>query len=233
MNQTSILSLANRVGYAALTAKLAPYLTDSRKEKIEALLPKRINTLHLAVEAPSDPHNAAAVVRSCEGLGIMNTHVIEAEGRALQAKRTTQGAFHWVHTHHHDTLEQFLQQLTHQHDDIILAGAAMHGEQALSDLPIDKPLCLLLGNEHRGLSACAQQACDYLYHIPMFGMSESLNLSVAAAISLYDVTTRKRRQLGQEGDLTSKESAQLRLHYYVNSLEKRLVDQLFKHYSSP
>ncbi|MCP4475201.1 MAG: RNA methyltransferase [Gammaproteobacteria bacterium] len=221
-----LLLLGEKVGYETLSAKLAPYLTAARKEKIEMLLPKRLNSIHLAVEAPSDPHNAAAVVRSCEALGVMNAHVIEAEGRALHAKRTTQGAFHWIHTHHHNAFEQFLQQLKHRQSTIVLAGATMDGDQPLSQLPLEQPLCLLFGNENRGLSPQARQACDLIYHIPMFGMSESLNLSVSAAISLYDVTTRKRQQLQQSGDLTADEIAQLRLHYYANSLEKRLVTQL-------
>ncbi len=225
MNNT-LLSLGKKVGYKTLSEKLSPYLTAARKEKIETLLPKRLNSIHLAVESPSDPHNAAAVVRSCEALGVMNAHVIEAEGRALHAKRTTQGAFHWIHTHHHNSFEQFLEQLRSRQPNIVLAGAAMDGEQSLSQLTIEQPLCLLFGNENRGLSQQARQACDLIYHIPMFGMSESLNLSVSAAISLYDVTTRKRQQLQQSGDLTVDEIDQLRLHYYANSLEQRLVTQL-------
>ena len=75
---------------------------------------------------------------------------------------------------------------------MILAGAALNDSPvSMQAVPIDKPLCLLIGNEQRGLSREAMDACQLCYRIPMAGMSQSFNLSVAAAISLYDTTCAK------------------------------------------
>lgn len=89
-------------------------------------------------------------------------------------------------------------------------------------------VCLMIGNEERGLSDAALQACQWPYKIPMYGMSQSLNLSVSAAISVYDITRRYRAALSpRTGDLTAAEQRALTARYYLNSLETRLLDGLF------
>lgn len=207
--------------------KLAPYLTEQRKQRIEQLLPNRICSVHLAIESPSDPHNAAAIVRTCEALGAMSIHVIAAEDKTLHAKGATQGAFHWVNTHHHQTLNDFAVSMAQQQSPQII-GASMDGKRTLHDIAIDQPLCLLFGNEKRGLSAAARELCANTYRIPMFGISESLNLSVSAAISLYDILSRKRALLGKNGDCDNEQMMHIRLQYYLHSLEERLVKGVLK-----
>ena len=109
----------------------------------------------------------------------------------------------------------------------MVAGGTVDATVALSDVPVEKPLCIIIGNEQRGLSKSAQAACDIRYQIPMFGMSESLNLSVSAAISLYDTTSRKRQLLKCASDLTQDQQATLRAQYYLNSVSARLSEALF------
>lgn len=203
--------------------KLAPYVTQARKTKIERILLNRIDSVHVAVEAPSDPHNAAAIVRTCEALGGLHMHAINTEGKALHARRTTQGSYHWIQPHHHHDLTEFKNSLP---ENMLIAGAAMNEGLPLEQLPLDKPICLLFGNENRGISDDAKNLCGTLFHIPMFGMSESLNLSVAAATSLYSILNRKREQLTQPGDLNQEQLKQLRLQYYLNSVPARLSKKL-------
>ena len=202
---------------------LAPYLTAARRERIDVVLEGRMSGVHVAIESPSDPHNAAAVVRTAEALGALGVHVIAAEGKALHAKATTQGAYHWVHTAHHDSLDSFLERMRRQ--ERRLFGAAMDAELRLDQLPIEAPLCLLLGNEQRGLSPEARAACEATYRIPMTGMSESLNLSVSAAISLYDVLGRRRARVGSS-DLATAERERLQAEYYLRSVDERLARAL-------
>ncbi|MEM9242539.1 MAG: RNA methyltransferase [Pseudomonadota bacterium] len=213
------------------------YLTEARRQRIESILPYRMSSVHVAVESPSDPHNAAAIVRSCEALGAMSIHAISPEDKSLHAKGTTQGAFYWVNTYHHQTSQQFFDYLRDKpsphdyemnRDNIIIAGACIDGEISLEALPVDRPICLLFGNEKRGLSAQARQQCDVCYHIPMYGVSESLNLSVSAAISLYSILGRKRQHLQQNGDCSDRQKDRLRLQYYIHSLDDRLVKNLLK-----
>jgi tRNA (guanosine-2'-O-)-methyltransferase len=201
---------------------IQPYLTDARREKIERLLDGRLPQIRVAVEAPSDPHNAAAVVRTAEALGVLNVHVIATEGRALHAKGTTQGSYRWVRTHHHDRLESFLGDA--ELDGVEVYGAWMDAERTLSELPVDRPICLIFGNENRGLSPEARAACTGGFRIPMVGMSESLNLSVSAAISLYDVTSR-HRSAGAVG-LGDTQRAVMRARHYVDSVDDRLWSTL-------
>ena len=104
----------------------------------------------------------------------------------------------------------------------------MQADVNISDVPVNNPICLMIGNENRGLSTQAQDACDLTYRIPMHGMSESLNLSVSAAISLYDTTQRKRALLNNAHDLSPTQQLNLRAHYYLHSVNHNTVDILFK-----
>ena len=199
---------------------LAPFLTDSRKHRIEAVLNHRMGGVHLAVESPSNPHNAAAIVRTSEALGAGTVHVIAAEGRALRAQATTQGAYRWVETRSHVALQPFVKYV--RDAGLLLVGAQVGTNNSLADVPVEQPLCLLFGNEQRGLSAEAMAACDRLYSVPMYGMSESLNLSVCAAVSLYDVV-RRRRESGRMGDLGADQRERLEALYYLRSVDLRLA----------
>lgn len=195
---------------------LMPYLTAERVEKIERVLTGRTESLSIAVESPSDPHNAAAIVRTAEALGVMAVHVVTPEGRALHKRATTQGAFRWVDTHHHETLEALVK--TQRSRRVRLCGAAMDGSTPLPRMALDEPLCLLFGNEQRGLSSQARAACDELFHIPMVGMSESLNLSVSAAIAMHHVVSHR-----SDAGLSEARCALWRARYFARSVDPRLV----------
>ncbi|MEM6290390.1 MAG: RNA methyltransferase [Myxococcota bacterium] len=203
---------------AHIAETLRPYITQPRQEKIEALLDGRLPTIRVAMESPSDPHNAAAVVRTAEAFGVLGVHVIATEGRALHAKSTTQGSYRWVRTHHHGTLDAFLGHASM--NGVAIYGAWMDAEHTLGELPVNRPMCLLFGNENRGLSEQARKACTAGFRIPMVGMSESLNLSVSAAVSMYDVTSR-HRAAGAVG-LDEGARAELQARHYLDSVDDRL-----------
>jgi tRNA (guanosine-2'-O-)-methyltransferase len=212
-------------GAARVVERVAPYLTAQRIERIETVLTGRLDSLHVAVERPEDPHNAAAIVRTAEALGALHVHAIEAPEGTLHAGSTTQGSYYWVHTYHHRAREPFLAQIRAR--GACLAGATMEGTQAVDELPSDRPLCLLFGNEKLGLSPDMLAACDLTFRIPMVGMSESLNLSVSAAIALYASSRARRARLEKPGDLAGPALELMRARYYARSLERRLLDGLF------
>jgi tRNA (guanosine-2'-O-)-methyltransferase len=93
----------------------------------------------------------------------------------------------------------------------------------LADVPVDRPLCLVFGNEQAGLSPRARAACDLLFRIPMHGMAESLNLSVAAGIALYALLDRRRAAIGAAGDLSAEQLADLRARWYAKAVDPRLA----------
>jgi tRNA (guanosine-2'-O-)-methyltransferase len=216
--------LIDRVGPRAVVDRLVPFLTDARRQRIEQVLSGRIRELAVAVEHPEDPHNAAAIVRSAEALGVMDVHVVDAPSGALNAPSTTQGAFCWVHTHHHASLDELLASTRAR--GMCIAGAVMDGQLPVHALPSDRPLCVLFGNEGTGLSAAALAACELTFRIPMFGMSESMNLSVCAAITLYTATSARRERLGRPGDLDGPALQYERARYYARSVERRLLEGL-------
>ncbi len=201
---------------------LRSYLTEVRQEKIERLLDSRLPQIQVAIEAPSDPHNAAAIVRTAEALGVVDVHLVASERRALHARSTTQGAYRWVRTHHHDQLPGFLAQ--EALEGVTLFGAWMDAERTVHELPVDRPVCVVFGNETRGLSDRARAACAGGFRIPMVGMSESLNLSVCAAITLYDLTSRHRAEGAVVLDASQRE--QLRARHYMDSVDPRLWSSL-------
>lgn len=227
MNKDQARALLEQYSPAQLIDLFEPVINDERKAKIQAVLKNRLTQVEIAIEAPSDPRNAAAVVRTAEALGINAVHVMAVEGKALHAKLTTQGAFHWVDTYHHVDLGCFFNAKASESERLYF-GAAMDGELTLDELPIDKPICLVLGNETRGLSDAMRARCDGLYRIPMYGMSQSLNLSVSAAISAYHLC----HQIRSRGvpTLSEEEYAHLLAQYYLFDLEQRVVQTMIKRY---
>ncbi len=219
-------AIIDRLGASALVEALDPFLTEARRARIEQVLAGRLESVRVAVEHPEDPHNAAAVVRSAEALGAMHVHVVDAPSGSLNAPSTTQGAYCWVHTHHHATLAALLAIARGQ--GLAIAGAMMQGSITMHELPSDRPLMLLFGNEGVGLSAEAQAACDYRFRIPMVGMSESMNLSVSAALALYQVTRARRDYLRADGDLAGERLLYERARYYARSVDRRLLSALLE-----
>ena len=206
--------------------QLRPYVTEARQQRIEQVIQHRLNSIQLALECPSDINNAFAAIRTAEVLGVTHIHLIAPEGTSLIARHITQGASYWVSIHYYDTLADFLTYVNlHQ---LYLVGGVVTATTPLAQVSVTQPLCIFMGNEHRGLSDAAQQACHLRYVIPMVGMTESMNLSVSAAISLYDVTQRKRAMLlPKTSDLSSQEQEYLRAHYFLNSVSERFATRIF------
>lgn len=233
MKRDEITKLVDHYGLDAMLEALTPYVSERRRERIEAVLDARLASVQVAIENPYDPHNAAAVVRSTEALGGWTVHVIAAHERILRAKGTTTGTHHWLETRNHRTLADFEAHLGPARaaggagKGMILAGACVDATHMLEDLPVDRPLCLLFGNEHAGLSPEAKASCDLRFRIPIHGFAESYNLSVSAALTLYSVTTRRRAAIGRAGDLEPGALAIERVRFYLQSIDRRHAKALF------
>ena len=106
---------------------------------------------------------------------------------------------------------------------VALYGAAVDAQMTLAEVPVDEPVWVVLGNEKDGLSRSAREACRALFRIPMFGMSESLNVSVAAGMILSVLVEKRRQRFGGGGDLNAARRTWLEARYAGLSLEHRLV----------
>lgn len=205
---------------------LASFLTEERIETIDRVLANRMSSVQVAIERPYDIHNGLAVVRTAEALGAYQIHLIDAQMKKGQGKGTTKGTLKWVHLHRHSSLKEFCE----KREDFLLAGASSDGEKNLEELPLDQSICFLFGNEKEGISEEAKKKCDLLFRVPMFGMVESYNLSVAAAMTLYDYLRRKREQKQRGGDLSSKAMMEEKARFYVRSLGIEQSSEILKRY---
>lgn len=203
---------------------LTPFMTQARIERIEQVLSKRIHRVHIAVESPYDVHNGLAMVRTAEAMGVTHVHFVQALMKKGQGRGTTRGTLKWAHLKRHDTLEAFVQ----RQGEMLLAGACVDGQTSVEDLPVERPICFLFGNENTGLTDAAKNACDILYHVPMYGMVESYNLSVTAALTLYDFLKRKRHYMGCDGDLAPEEYLIEKAQYYIRSIGPEMARQILE-----
>lgn len=225
MKRREIEQIVAEHGPAAVVERLDEYLTDARRARIDAVLAARLASVEVAMEAPYDPNNASAVVRSVEAFGLCTIHVIAASKRVLETPGTTRGTHRWISTTAWSRLEPFVAQQRER--GVVLIGARVDAELTLEQVPVDRPLCLVFGNEHEGLSAAALAACELHYRIPIHGFAESFNVSVAAALSLYAIAPRRRAWLGRAGDLDPDALARERARCYLRSVDARLARHLF------
>jgi tRNA (guanosine-2'-O-)-methyltransferase len=171
--------------------------TSRRAERIAHVLSRRQPDLTVVLENVHDPHNIGAVLRSCDAVGIMAVHTIYSiEERPARAyARTTSGsASKWIDVHHHDSVEDCYAALRAQ-GFRILVTALTETSVDLYDTSLVEPTAIVFGNEMRGASAEAIELADGALLIPMMGMVESLNISVACAVTLFEAL-RQRRAAG-------------------------------------
>ena len=201
---------ANKSGDDAFYASL---LTEQRRARIEAVIAARLGSLTVVLDQLIDPHNVAAIVRSAEGLGLCEVHLVHhTEEDSVAHRRVTRDADKWLDLTVHESGPLAVQRL--QADGFTVWAGHLGGEaKLLEELPVDRPIALLLGNEHEGPSPATLAACDGCFRIPMSGFTQSFNVSVAGAVALYTVARARRAALGRDGDLNEVAQARLRSRY--------------------
>jgi len=153
------------------------------------VLDDRLGLVRCAVEAVYHRHNASAILRSCDAFGVHHVHLIGAEGPPSGAAR---GAERWLALHDHRAVEDALAALRDAGVEVWVADLA-EGPTALpEEIPLDRPVCLWFGAELVGVSDEARRAAKGVVTVPMRGMGQSLNVSVAAALVLRPVCERAR-----------------------------------------
>lgn len=218
-------ALARR-GAEWVAARLSPYVRPERRARVEAVLAARVASVQVAIEDAQDPHNIAAIVRTAEALGAGVVHAIGAPAWDVYSPRVSRGAVRWADVRVHARWTAFAAAVG---PGVRLAAACVEpgdGVVAFDRLPVDRPVCLVFGSEGPGLSVQALEACELRFTIPMVGMMESLNVSVAAAIALSSALARRRELLGAPGDLDPARRLALRAEFFAKSLDGRLVRAL-------
>jgi tRNA (guanosine-2'-O-)-methyltransferase len=170
-----------------------------RRQRIETVLAQRIDSVRCAIEAVHHRHNISAVLRTCDALGLSNVHLVE--GHFAPSKGTTRGAERWLELHRHANPRDAIAAIRDAGFAIWVADLAAP-PVAPEQVPVDRPVCLWFGAELIGVGPEARAAADGVVTIPMRGFAQSLNVSVAAAVTLRAVAERSRATLGERALLS-------------------------------
>ncbi len=173
---------------------LEPMVSQRRQRRLEQVLGARLSSVTVVMDAPHDPHNAAAVMRSCDAFGVYRMHVVERIEPFWASNAVAKGAERWVEAVRYDAASDAVNAL--RGDGFKLVGTHPDGSMVPADLPSIPRLALVMGNEHDGICDDLAAACEGFVRIPMRGFAESLNVSVSAAVLLASATE------GRAGDLT-------------------------------
>ncbi len=196
---------------------LEEFVTDNKRDLIEQVMDRRTRFLTVVLEDIYKPHNASAVLRTCECLGIQDIHTIERENIYNVNPYVVRGASKWLTLHHHDEHERpeetaCLDLLEEQGYELV---ATTVGSDAMDpqDFELTQKTAVFYGNEHAGVSDVILQRAKRKIRIPMRGFTDSYNLSVSVAI-VMDHLMRKLLNSGFEWGLSEKERQELKLEWY-------------------
>lgn len=166
-------------------------LTPERKFLFNKVIDQRTNHFTVATEDVYQLHNTSAVIRSCDVFGIQNIHVIEERNRKKIDREIAMGAQKWVSLNRHHSSAECIFDLKKKGYQIV--GTTPHGNSSyLEDFDISKPSAIFFGTEQDGLSQGVLNNADHFIKIPMNGFTDSLNISVSAAIILQHITVKLR-----------------------------------------
>lgn len=167
------------------------FRTEKRIDKIKRVLSKRQPSLRVVIENIHDPHNVSAIFRTCDAAGVPKVSLIyNIEKFPKIGKKSSASAYKWIEREKYKTVEECFKHLRSE-KFIILTSSLHTNSKNLYDLDFTKKTAIVFGNEHRGLSKEAEELSDERFFIPMFGMVQSLNVSVSAAITIYEALRQR------------------------------------------
>jgi tRNA (guanosine-2'-O-)-methyltransferase len=167
--------------------------TERRQQRIRRVLERRQPDLTVVLENVHDPHNVSAVLRSCDAVGVLTVHSIysiEQPPERAYARTISASAAKWIEVERHDSVDACYAHLR-EFGFRVLATALTPESGSLYGIDFTQPVALVFGNEMRGVSDEAVALADGTFEIPMKGMVESLNISVACAVTLFEAARQR------------------------------------------
>lgn len=187
---------------------LHSHMRDERYQRLHDAAIHRMRGLTVVLESLYDPGNQGAVFRSADAHGLTDVHVIKPENATkLHARSVSRGAEKWLNVHTYDQPDVCLQRLREQGFQIAVAD--LRAASPLRGLNFSKPTAVVFGSERFGVSDYMREQADVRFRIPMHGFVQSLNISVAAAITLNVARQGRERALGAMTDLSPTERQHL------------------------
>lgn len=183
---------------ASVVRILERHVTTERRARIEAVALGRTLGIVPLLDNVADPHNGAAILRSCDAFGVHRVHVLADERTFYGTSKVTRGADRWLDIVQHEEPDQAVDAI--EREGYALYVADMNGEHTPESLADVQRLAICFGNERRGVRDAIRARARGGFRVPMLGMVESLNVSVAAAVSLYTLARDRPRVRGEELD---------------------------------
>ncbi len=213
-----------------LYRRAAELFSENKRNLFDRLAPLRTRHISVVLEDIYQSHNASAVLRSCDCFGVQDVHVIEKNNPFNPAGDVAVGSSKWVdYYRYRDTAEAYAE--LRRRGYRIVATLPHENDQMIGDLDISRPTALVFGTELTGLSQEAIDGADAYVKIPMYGFTESFNISVCAALSLFSLTERMRASTDIDWRLTDDAMLDLKLHWTTQVirdgekvLEKLMLD---------
>ena len=210
-----------------LLTYLEEFISDERKQRFLEILEKRTKYITVAIEDVFQMHNTSAVIRSCEIFGVQEAHVIEGRNEKILDKNIALGAEKWVDVISYDNSKSCIEAL--RKDGYKIIATTPHIDDCLlHDFEIEGKTALFFGTERDGLSKTVLDEADGFLKIGMHGFTESLNISVSAAIILQDLTT-KLKKTNLDWGLTSDEKLKKRLDWTKKTIKS--IDDILTRYN--
>ncbi|HMJ52893.1 MAG TPA: RNA methyltransferase [Polyangiaceae bacterium] len=180
---------------------LEPLVTEQRRARLCEVIARRVDAVTVLMDAPHDPHNGGAVVRSCDAFGVQHLHVIERYEPFVVATTVAKGSEKWIDVHLHATADDGAAALVRRGHQFVATDP--DGDLMPEDLRAIPRLALVIGNERDGIASDLRRLCPRAVRVPMRGFVDSLNLSVSTAVLLAAAVA------GRDGDLSDAERQRL------------------------
>jgi tRNA (guanosine-2'-O-)-methyltransferase len=160
-------------------------ITQARRLKMDEVILNRTRHVTLVLENIFQDHNASAIMRSAECLGMQDIHLVQDKCKFSVSDGVALGSSNWVDIHRYASTPQAFDQLKAQGYKMVVTSP--NTDMMLEDLPIDQKIALVFGTEREGVTEYAQKHADALIKIPMYGFTQSYNVSISVALCLYHI----------------------------------------------
>lgn len=179
-----------------LLQHLLQFVSENKQALFHRIIQHRMRYLTVAIEDVFQPHNASAVLRSCDCFGVQDVHIIENRNQYEVNPKVAMGASKWITMHRYNAYQnntlQCFRALREQGYRIV-ATTPHENDCMIHELPVNSKIALVFGTELDGLSDLALKEADAFVSLPMYGFTESFNVSVSAALAMYHITEKIRR----------------------------------------
>jgi tRNA (guanosine-2'-O-)-methyltransferase len=190
--------------------------TKDRRKRVESVLKRKQPSLIVVLENIHDPHNVGAIFRTCDSVGVMEVHLVYTSDAFPEiSKESSVSASKWIKIVKHKSFKDCSKYLKFRNFKIAASHLEIYSKTH-DEIDFNENVALVFGNEHRGITGEYLKYCDFSFRIPMHGMVQSLNVSVAAAICLYEAE-RHFRAAGKYNSL------QLENSFYDKTLKEWLL----------